>query len=215
MELIGKGWQYRVYDLGNGRVRKVPRSLPDSFWRTFGHKKEKLYLRPLKSWKEAIRITRATKESVAEFHKHNVPPELIGNVFFEGVAYEQDKAIPLGEYLASHTVEEGKHAIAGYVALVMEFWKYGCADTVYNFTLNNAIDRSGRIIVIDIGEFAFAKDQAAADVRNKKWLGQSSYTSMDNTDLKAFFAREMERQLTPENLEKQWGIALPSSISHT
>src|SRR4051812_22296619 len=98
MKLIGKGWQYRVYDMGNGRVRKIERSILDSFCRALFTKGEIYFLNPIKSWKDAKLIRHKTRASITVLKRQlpQIPPELFGNPEFFGThTYEQDKALLL------------------------------------------------------------------------------------------------------------------------
>ena len=207
MKQISSGWQYRVYDLGNGRVRKIERSLLDSFYCVFFTESSKFYHRPMKSFQEARRLGRENLKTINRLKEilSVIPPQLFGNIkFLGGADYEQDLACPLGEYFRDHSPDENKKAIAGYVELVLKLWRYGCSDTIFNFTLNSAIDSNNRVIQIDIRELAFDKEAVINDIKTKKWLMQASHSFLEDLELKKFFREEMDRFATLENLDNNW-----------
>lgn len=216
MKLIGKGWQYRVYDIGGGRVRKIKRTAIDSFCRIFFMPKvikenRKFRFNPALSYREMRRISRESDENIKKFREilSYMPAHLTGNLnFLNGINYEQDYTIPLLRYFEKHENGENKKVITQYAKLILELWQYGCSDSIFNFATNSGIDSQNRIIQIDIGELDLEKDIVAEKVRSKKWLTQPSYVFHLSDDMKRFFAGEMDRYLTIENLGKYWGLKL-------
>lgn len=218
MKLIGKGWEYRVYDIDNGRVRKIKRSLVDSFGRLFFmpkpvKKNRKFRFNPILSLQEALRISRETEKGVGQLKKilPIIPVYLFGNpVFLKGINYEQDRAIPLSQYFKENDNIKNKEAITKYVELITELWKYGCSDDIFNFLGNVGIDKDGHVIMIDLGEFIFSKDAVESTIQSKNWLYQPSYKFFQEAELKDHFQKEMDRLVTIENLNKYWRIKVDS-----
>jgi len=214
MELIGKGWEYRVYDIGNGRVRKVKRTPVDSFCRLFFmpkpvKKNRKFRFNPILSYWEMRRISRETDENISRFKKilPFMPDHLVGNpVFLNGVNYEQDYAISLFQYFKQHNVSENRKIITKYAELVVELWKYGCSDNVFNFYNNSGVDKNEQVTMMDFGELAFSKEKVYQAIQSKRWLFQPSYALFRNEELKNYFQTEMERLITMKNLNKYWKL---------
>jgi len=212
MKLIGKGWQYRVYDIGNGRVRKIKRTPIDSFWRIFFMPKiikenRKFRFNPILSYREMRRISRESEANINKFKEilPSIPMYLTGNpVFLNGINYEQDYATPLLGYFQEHEDTENKKAITQYAQLILELWQHGCSDSVFNFATNSGVDSQNRVIQIDIGELDLEKNIVVEKVRNKKWLSQPSYIFHLDESMKRFFMEEMDNYVTMENLEKYW-----------
>lgn len=212
MKLIGKGWQYRVYDIGNERVRKIKRTPIDSFCRIFFMPKiimenRKFRFNPGLSYREMRRISHESEENIMKLKEilPSMPMYLTGNpVFLSGVNYEQDYATPLLRYFQEHEDTENKKAITLYARLILELWQYGCSDSVFNFATNSGVDSQNRVIQIDIGELDFEKNIVAEKVRNKKWLSQPSYVFHLSDYMKRFFMDDMDNYVTIENLEKYW-----------
>jgi hypothetical protein len=211
MKLIGKGWQYRVYDIGGGRVRKIKRTPIDSFCRIFFmpkvvEKNRKMRFNPVLSYREMRRISRESDENMQQFKEilPSMPAYLTGNIrLLDGINYEQDYAIPLLQYFEEHNDSENKKILTQYVQLILELWQYGCSDKIFNFATNSGIDSQNRVIQIDVGELDFEREAVAERVQNKEWLSRASY--IYSTDgMKRFFADEMNAYVTLENLDKYW-----------
>ena len=138
----------------------------------------------------------------------NAPSYLLGNpAFKKNLNYEQDLAVPLGSFFKVHTFEENKEIIRKYILLLLELWRYGLSDSVYNYDINSAIDKEDRVIMLDLGEFEFEKESVIKDIKTKKWLTQAAYLYMEEGELKEFYKDEMERLVTVENLNKNWNDA--------
>lgn len=52
-----------------------------------------------------------------------------------------------------------KKIIDGYVENIFESWKQGFSDRVYNFTINNGIDKNRNIILLYFNEITLFKDE--------------------------------------------------------
>jgi hypothetical protein len=138
MKLIGQGLQYRVFDLGSGRVRKIETSAM--------HKAVTLAVWYLPSLKRMASIPSDVRSAFDSANRsiswmkdniHRIDASMIGNPeFFQGNDYEQDKVTPLGSFLRSHSQEENMNAIQGYIASVLRSWEFGFSDIVFNYTYN-------------------------------------------------------------------------------
>jgi hypothetical protein len=138
----------------------------------------------------------------------NCDSTLVGHpVFLRRGTYEQDYAMPLGEYFDQHTLAENKKVIDAYIQAVIQGWRLGFSDTVFNFTINNGF-RKGRMIFIDLGEFTFSKQVVSRLVRRQQWLCQWSYTSMEDGRLKRYIATQMNKKLTISRLNREWEVGL-------
>lgn len=212
MKLIGKGWQYRVYDIGNDRVRKIKRSSIDSFGRIFFMPKpapqhRKFRFNPILSFKEMRRISRNRDKNARVFKKFldNIHGDLVGNpIYIDDVNFEQDYATPLMEYFKTHDKADNNEMITKYIELVIELWKYGFHDDIFNFPMNSGVDKNGSVIMIDLGEFVYSKDKVEESVQSKKWLSQPFYAVFKGIWSREYFRKEMDRLITVENLNKNW-----------
>lgn len=212
MKQIGKGLQYRVYDLKNGRVRKVRASPIESYLRVLLSKSPRRF-RPFQSMREVDRVFRARVNSIQSLKKIIGDPGLgmlLGHpVFLGGTDYEQDFCITLGRYVSSHAVNENKRILAEYIALIIKLWGYGLSDEGFNFSFNNGVDRYGTVILLDLGELTFERKDIECAIRQRKWLGQLSYISLQDQTLADFYKDEMDRAVTLETLQKHWRVLAP------
>jgi hypothetical protein len=203
---IGQGFYYDVYDLGNGRVLKTQtgtmvrlRKLLKWYGKTWIKKIGVIISFPLK----LPGAHRSLALSVATSTKH---PELFGNpVFKEHFAYEQDKAIVLGDYFAAHSLDENKAMFDQYPKLLHRLWALGVSDTVFNFTINTGISlKTNELICIDFNEFTKSKEKVRECIRKRKWLTQASLRDMAPGPLKDSIIAKMAQEIIEEKLDASW-----------
>lgn len=210
--MIGKGWQFRVYDLGNERVQKVPRSSFDSYFRALFSPLSPTRFRPFESVREVENTAFVRARAIENFKKVKdvVPREWFGNPTFNGgEIYGQDLLPTFEEYFATHTPGENKNLIRKYVWRLTEFWQYGFSDDVFNFAKNNGVTKSGEVVLLDLGELTFSREQVAQSIREEKWLqGPVSYNLIPHRGVAEVFKREMEQYFTLEILNEVWGTLL-------
>ena len=212
MTQIGKGSQYHVYDAGEGRVVKIYQNSFDRFVETFFSRASDERYNLKSSLRKVRELNEWSRQSIMELKKNLalIPPPLLGNpVFKEEVNYEQDAATPLGKYIATHSLEENKKIIQGYTVMILELWKYGLSDGYYNFMLNCGVDKEGRVVQLDLGDFIFEREVIENHISFKRWITHSdSYYAMNEGELKQFYKDEMKRLLTLDDLDRNWRRAI-------
>ncbi len=202
MKHLNSGWQYNVYDLGNGRVIKRQVPWRDQFKRIRARKDKKSIIKTLK---EIRRINNTGKKSIKDFKKilPKIDKSLFGNpVFLRGINYTQDKVTIFRDYVAGNP-ENAKKFIDGHVSLLEYMWSQGFADTVYNFALNNGVDARGRVIHLDLGEMAFDYGRVLRSIQNKGWLKTHSFINLSK-EMQVYFEEQVGKKLTLENLDRHW-----------
>ncbi len=209
---LGKGWQYVVYDLGNGRVRKTPRSFLSLYPVIALSPKD---VRPLgrgSAAREVRYLMVQAREATRglETRLDRVDAGLFGNpVFHSGGAYEQDKVAPFGAYLDRLAPGAQEQALLSYVRLQQECWRFGLADPGFDFAVNAGVDRSGRVVQIDLGELRTDRAIIAESIARKVWLIQDSFKRRaGNGDFCSRFEALMGRHITHDALEALWPEAL-------
>lgn len=196
--------EFNVFSLGNGRVLKRPTS----------RRRKRVVLRreyPSKTAEEIEGLVRYFEKG-REYSRGNLKrhvlrmaPELLGNPIFLGErGYTQDKALVLGKYLKSHTLEENKLILQAYVRCILRQWRLGFFHIVCNFATNYGVDRRGRVILLDLGELTFSKAVVAYRIKKKLWLKNDSYLACKDERLKRYYAELMDRRLTLEALRRLW-----------
>ncbi len=202
MKFIGNGLQYNVYDIGNGRVRKL-----------YSSKKDKL--KTLKGWgvigkaaqEKLVSIEKHGQYSISRIKKHLNPKNewLLGNpLFLNKLDYEQDKIIPITAYFSKNDVGHNKKVIDQFIKVTLQLWDFGISDTIFNLTINNGVTKSGKVILSDLGELTFSKREVESMIKSRKWLAASSYTEIHFRGLSEYYSKTALKHLTLDNLNKRW-----------
>lgn len=215
MKKIGKGWQYTVYDLGNGRVQKRKYS---KFFQ-FLH----IYLDLLgtgnffvfmEAWRERKRVEDDEKSSMQ--YLQNIANILdwgiLGNPkFIETGIYEQDKVTPLDIIFEKVSIQEGKEIIDKYLKLMYRTWEYGFSDKIFNFTINNGLNERGEIIQLDFGELTSDKEKMRRLINEKRWLKRASCQNFPEGELKEYYRKIMDPETMLKKLDELWRTKLQKS----
>ena len=208
MNKIGSGVQYNVYDIGSGRVRKIKTSFFQKI-HTFHliAPKYNIYFHPIFNIKTTIGAGKLTKQSVNDLVNHlkDIDLSIIGNpTIQDDYNYEQDKVLPLGDQLNSSNFTQQKELIDGYIDNILSCWDYGFSDTVFNFNINCGVTQTGKVILIDLGELTWSKDEVAELVSQKNWEKRSSFSRLKNTELKNYIRGQFDNNITISNLNSHW-----------
>lgn len=205
---IGRGWQFSVYDLGNGRVLKKKYSNFERFSliKEKQIKKGKPYsaLQILFSILQVNKMARHSNNYVRKLSaKFNL--SFLGNPLFDkSGGYEQDKVLLLENALNGCSLDDGKKLFDQYTSLIHQTWKYGFSDIMFNFLENNGMDRNGKIIQSDFGEITFNKNEVLENIKNKRWLKSNHFIKFPGGELKEYYKFIMEREITPKSLDNFW-----------
>jgi hypothetical protein len=210
MKILALGWQNIVYDLGNGRVRKVKlhpivqylkilesvREFPFSF---------------RKVYKEQKRVNE--REEVSNRYVRSLLGKidlgLFGNpVFSSNSNYEQDKVLTVEQALKIVDVETAKKIIRTYVEMIYIFWSHGFSDTAFKIGNNNGVNEYGRTIQIDFGELTTDKEEVREFIRKKSWLRKNVCRRLPSGEMLDYYATYVTDALTEEELDRRWGIKL-------
>ncbi|KKQ35962.1 MAG: hypothetical protein US50_C0002G0022 [Candidatus Nomurabacteria bacterium GW2011_GWB1_37_5] len=171
MKKIGEGWQYSVYDLGNGRVLKKFHSWPKAFWVIL--KKTKLSKKyPFWSIPKYINSMKMRASRSFQILKScNIPQSWIGNpLLINGLDYEQDKVRSLYEILEKVNTEEGKKIVDKFIEFNIKLLNLGIIDKSFNITKNYGLNHEGDVVLIDIGEIFDDPRDIARQRQEKIWL---------------------------------------------
>jgi hypothetical protein len=74
---------------------------------------------------------------------------------------------------------------------------------VFNFTVNNGIDKQGNVVLIDFNETSRSKVKALECIKTGRWLKSMSYLTLD-PQLKEYYKKAMEQGITESQLEEYW-----------
>ncbi|MBO6576733.1 MAG: hypothetical protein JJ896_13975 [Rhodothermales bacterium] len=200
MEHIGSGWQFDVYATGE-RVRKVPvtplrmairvlRSYPG------------LLLRPHKLVAKVRKLTAERTAVLKELDRRQLHDYLLANFRNERGVYTQDRVTTLEDVFALSRLD-ARWVLDRYVQSIKSGWQSGMAETSFNFTVNHGMDRHGRVVVLDVGELSFDRDEALDLVASRFWERAYSVQTLPES-LRTYLLRTMAREITPRALMRIW-----------
>jgi len=194
MKLLGRGWQYSTYDLGNGRVLKKYNSVPTGYWHVF---KTCFPFNNDRVWK-IPEFYRGCKETALDSIKKlpNVPLEswMMGNPkVLNALDYEQDKLLPLHDHFEIVDSEVGKRTIDAFVQFNRLLVNNSIIDKSFNITKNFALDAQGRVVLMDIGEVYTSSVSIDKQIRERVW---TAYYTVDPlpVPLRDYFVESMDRE---------------------
>lgn len=206
MKYLASGYQYNVYDLGNGRVLKKKRFILSTIFQMY-----RVYRRHGLSFSAALSKSMGflskSRTTTLEIKRRlgELPPTLLGNpVFSGGIDYEQDKIEIIEDYFDAHSLEENKGIIDKYLETCFKLWLHGVHDPIFKLKANYGIDAAGSVILSDFNEVTFSQKEALETVRNKDWLRARFYEKWEEGELKSYYTEKMERAMTVKSLEKLW-----------
>lgn len=191
MKVIGRGWQYTVYDIGNGRVLKKY------------HTKTVAYLMMLRDcfpyikhplWKFNGYYQQCRKEaieSIQKIHHSTLENWMLGNPHARNeFDYEQDVAIPLRKQLECAKLEEGKKIIDAFVEFNKILVKNSLIDRNFLITDNFAMNATGNIVLIDLGELYSDAKQIHDHILKRPWTSSDVLNSLPK-NLRDYFVEKM------------------------
>ena len=202
MKLIGKGYWYNVFDLGNERVLKLEKGFQQKVKDSYSIEGKKLFTWLITVFKLLTGRKKIT-ESYSYMQKH-VNPALLGQPrFLNGISYEQDKVELLDIALSQASSEEKQKLINLYIQNILNCWRNGFADRVYNFTINNGLTNNGQLILLDFNEVTFSKSKILQCIWSKRWLRAWSFRQIDQK-LQEYYQMQMDNLVTQKTLEENW-----------
>ena len=195
MKYVASGWQFTVYDLENGRVRKTYNT----------------WLRAYTvMWKDAIRhirppvifFTRIYEEgkaiaaqSLKVITESGLEQWMFGNpTVISTYAYEQDYAESLSHALEKAATQDGKQLIDKAIAFVVLLYSHSLIEKNFNVADNFGIDKSGNIILIDLGEVCFEAPEIATQISKRVWAAPDVLSRFP-VELREYFLTSMNSAL--------------------
>lgn len=201
MKKIGAGLQFNVYDLGNGKVMKTFRTkfqmyLTNILWEPY------LIFAP---WilRKQINHAKEDRNFSINYFKKNKHKDLLANLEFKKNQIFQDEVIPIKKVIGKN-FNKDKEIIDNYSNFILDCWKGGFADKIYNFTLNNGIDKKGKVVLIDFGEITTEKEKIKNAIVSERWKKAGCYKFRIHGKTKKYYKQKMEETLTLNNLERYW-----------
>ena len=203
MQKIGEGYYYNVYEIQTNRVIKKRKNI----FRSFYYIVVKSNKFKINGFKEFISL-HTNKNKIKDIYNkiiQNIKDiSEIGNPYFiNEFEYTQDKVTILKDILIKSDIETQKEIIEKYINSIKKSWKQGYSDIVFNFTINNGLDKNNTVILIDFNEIVFEKSEIAKRIQKQKWLIRYSYTQLSG-ELKEYYKKRMSEEITIDQLENLW-----------
>ncbi len=194
MKKIGEGWQYSVYDLGNGRVLKKFHSPLRSCWvilkTIFPFREDSLVEIPefSKSMKQKALM------SFEILKNKNIPPAWLGNTkFLSSLDFEQDKARPLHDVFENSDTASIKSIIDKFIIFNKNLLEKGVIDKSYNITKNYGLNEKGEIVLIDIGELFDEPERIKKQLADRVWDKHYVSGCIKDKEAQEYFVKEMDK----------------------
>lgn len=208
MKYLSEGFEYKVYDMGNGKVFKRQIGYFNRLYKIFKITRDRGFSLS-KSIKTAFKSDRKNRLAfrVVKVKLEDIPRKLFGNPEFSknGKDFTQDKIMTVEECLNKLDDQAVERIIDEYVDFQQILWSHGMHDQTYKFQPNYGIKSNGKLVCIDFGEFVFTKDEALGSIHKRKWLTRTSYKKWEDSVIKRYYTKKMDECMTTESLEKYWG----------
>jgi hypothetical protein len=202
---IDSGYQFKVYDKGE-HVEKRRRSKIGVFPSIVGFNPF-IILKPVELRRKFNSIIEKREKGIKKVEKGFFPEKLIPESYIKDEVLTQEKVRMVQEEIEESGEERSRELIDEFVEFTKECWKHGFCESSFNFTVNHGL-RGGEMVLVDIGEVHYSKDEIKTDIKNKKWLGQWIYQERLPDGLKGYFKEKMNEEITVDDLEKNWKKAV-------
>lgn len=203
---LGEGFYYKVYELDENRVFKRLQPYWFSFKKIYAYKR-----RAGDSFSSSIigaHRSRKKEELALQTIKQKlskVPGSLFANPIFEsGLNYSQDIAKVVADAFGQNSDSANEDIINQYIEFQKTLWSYGMHDTTFKLQPNYGIDKNGKLVCIDFGEFVYTKEAALKSVNGKRWTKRGSYKNWPDSHIKDYYTRMMDENINEFNLNKYW-----------
>lgn len=139
-------------------------------------------------------------------------PSLANPVIEESGNYSQDKVITLGQALRDESTRRSRNLIDKYVDLSLFHVSYGFMERVFKITANCGVDADSNVVLIDLGELTFEREEAIELASARKWLTSEAFVyplpiprdfALPNS-LKPYYFRRMLSQFGAADIERTW-----------
>lgn len=203
MKKIGEGYYYNVYDIGNDRVyKKIKSKIRIFFFILISRVFHPDFFR---EYKNVTNSSENVKIKYKEIKDECNDLSLLGNPKFKEniLEYTQDKVLIIKKFLEKSKTEEQKEIVEKYILLIKKLWAYGISDRVFNFTVNNGLNKNEDLILLDFNEITFSQKDIEEDIKKEIWIHRWSFSHL-NPEIKNYYKKRMKEEITIENLNKIW-----------
>ncbi len=206
MKEYKEGWQCFVEIEGNKVIKRLKTKEEMS-------KKIKEYLK-FKNSLELLgerteKVHSDIKNSLKIIKESSIPKTLLANAEINNNMIKQDKVVLIGdkisELLNENKTEEAEKLIMVLADFILELWRYKIHENTYKFYSNYGLDSNGNVVLIDFLEITDNQEKVKKQIINKKWDNPEGDLHKMNIKISNFFIKLLNKKLTLDNLEKNWG----------
>ncbi|MFA4887120.1 MAG: hypothetical protein WC595_02825 [Candidatus Nanoarchaeia archaeon] len=206
MKEYKEGWQCFVEIEGNKVIKRLKTKEEVS-------KKVKEYLmfkNSLELLEERTeKVYSAIKNSLEVVKESGIPKVYLANAEINNNIIKQDKVVPIGDKISGllneNRREEAEKLIITLASFILELWRYKIHEYNYKFYSNYGLDNNGNIVLIDFLEITNDKEKVRRHIISKKWDNPERYLHKIDIEIANLFVRILNKNLTLDNLEKNWG----------
>jgi len=202
MKKLGSGLQFKVYDLGDGKVFKKLKGDFEMYLINLWWEPHLLFA----PWILKRKIEKAKKDrgdAIKYFSSKKFDKSLLANLVINSKGIFQDKVIPISKVFDEKHID-GKELIDLYCILIKNMWGQGFAEKVYKFVENYGLDSKGRVVLMDFAEMRFKRELIEEDIIIQRWRKVFSDKMAIKGDLRDYYNKSLMNLLTIKNLNLYW-----------
>lgn len=194
MKVLGRGWQYTTYDLGNGRVLKKYNSLIVAYWVIFFDYLEYLGFSIWKipayhRWCKGV-----ARDSMQKISNNTLEPWMMGNPkVLNGLDYEQDKLKPLHDELKNVGTEAGMRLVDDFIVFNKILVERSLIDKNFNIGKNFGLDMEERIVLMDLGELYSDRAAIEGQQRDRPWRNMYVADTVPDEKVRQYYLDQMDK----------------------
>lgn len=201
MEKIDSGCQFNIYRRDDGKIVKQPKNRRQIYL-TILKLSPKYFLNPFRLSTKVDELIEARQQSLERISEIELDPNIIADAKVEDGKIVQEEAKTVSQLIDEEALS-WEEAIEDNIDLIIDCWRYGFSDVIFNFTINNGY-RQGEMVLLDIGELSFDREHLRSLIEDKRWLKSKSYKWDLPLRKKDYYRKRMEEELTVEKLDEVW-----------
>ena len=192
MNLIGRGWQYSVYSIGNGRVLKKYNNRAQAYLEML--RSTNIFFKKKKKIENYYRACKRTAlGSLMKVKMTNIDKKYFGNpTFVNDLDYEQDLIIPISDYFKQHTLVENMKIVDSFILFNKFLLEQKLIDKSFQICNNFGLNKDGEIVLSDIGELYSDEFSINKRLRDRVWSNPYVLRSIPQ-ELRDYFVLEMDK----------------------
>lgn len=193
MKKIGRGWQYTIYNLENGRVLKRYNTLLEAYMVMLKDSIVHFRIPVINFYHYYLEGRALALCSLKKISEQPLELWMFGNPRIIGMyEYEQDYTESLASCLGRVTSENGERIIDKFITFTKLLHSYSLIEKNFNIGDNFGINREGDVILIDIGEIIFKETEVNIQLAKRVWAAPDVLSHIP-ISLHEYFVNQMDK----------------------